>query len=584
MPLVIDYLLDCLSELGVTEVIGVPGDYAFALNDAILRHSKLRWVGACNELGAAYAADGYARMKGLAALCTTFGVGELSASCGIAGSYSEHVSVVHLVGMPALITQKSSSVIRHHTLGNNQYDLFYGMTDPVVCTKTMLTQESAFEEIDRVLRTCLSCKRPVYIGIPEDEALKDFSIPEGYDMLKHFRINIRETDPESLNSAVDLALEEISKSQNACLMPGVFVHRFGLRSACKELVELLNMPFTTMMMDKGSMDENDSHFIGMYDGRIMNEKVRKYVEETCDLIINLGALMTDFSSAAFTCNINPDKMLGIAEHSVSFGKKTFSNVNIQDFMTALLDRIKSSREKLPQLEVPLERDVHGLNQACKNHNFEDDRPLQQCCMYAAFEKFFQPGDVVITDTSSSVVGIAACKLPNDAIFINQTLWGAIGFSTPCTFGVQLAAPDRRVVLITGDGSLQVTAQEISQMGAQGQRPIIFVLNNEGYLIERILCDNPNASYNDIPNWNYSELPSTFGCKNWLGLKASTSKELAECMEKAENHYKDERSPGGVLIEVICGKLDAPDAAWSLYTQIKQKKHQMLDNSIHQQRH
>eukprot|EP00475_Leptophrys_vorax_P012010 TRINITY_DN18464_c0_g1_i1.p1 TRINITY_DN18464_c0_g1~~TRINITY_DN18464_c0_g1_i1.p1 ORF type:complete len:317 (+),score=86.93 TRINITY_DN18464_c0_g1_i1:1-951(+) len=314
----------------------------------------------------------------------------------------------------------------------------------------------------------------------------------------------------------------------------------------------------------------------------MNGKVRKFIEEDCSLVINIGALMTDFSSAAFTCNVDPKKMINIKQFEVQFGDgRIVSEVRIHDFLSLILEEVqRRGFANLPQFEVPKEEEQHGLDQACKAHDPEEDRPLLQCCIYPAFEKFFKDGDIIITDTSSSVIGLAACKLPENATFINQTLWGAIGFSTPCAFGAQLAAPDRRVVLITGDGSFQVTAQEVSQMGARGQRPIIFVLNNEGYLIERILCDNANAEYNDIPNWNYSELPHAFNCTGWLGMKASIAKELLECMEKADHHNLNERGgcSGGVLIEVVCGKLDAPDAAWKLYSQIKQVKHELLSEA------
>jgi len=331
-------------------------------------------------------------------------------------------------------------------------------------------------------------------------------------------------------------------------------------------------------MDKGVLDENDPHFIGMYDGRIMNEKVRSFIEDETVLVIMIGALMTDFSSAAFTCNVDPEKMLNINQFEVKFQKETFQDVNMKDLMKLLLQKVIQEVQSpdFSKFEIPAETEAHGLNKCCKVHDKDDAQPLVRCCIYAAFEKFFRPGDIIVTDTSSSIVGVAATKLPSDAIFINQTLWGAIGFSVPCTFGVQLAAPDRRVVLITGDGSLQVTAQEISQMGAQKQSPVIFVLNNQGYLIERMLCDDSNASYNDVPNWKYTLLPNAFSCPNWYGLRADTAKELCDCMTIAEQHVEDE---GGGLVEVICGKLDAPDAAWNLYSQVKQKKHEMLDKSV-----
>ncbi len=135
---VILHLLERLKEIGITDVFGVPGDYAFPVNDAICNDGEMHWIGCCNELNAAYAADGYARIKGVAAVCTTYGVGELSAINGVAGSYAERLPVFHIVGMPKNSIQQKHSTM-HHTLGNGEFDLFHKMTQPVVCASTILT-------------------------------------------------------------------------------------------------------------------------------------------------------------------------------------------------------------------------------------------------------------------------------------------------------------------------------------------------------------------------------------------------------------------------------------------------------------
>ncbi|WP_418274005.1 thiamine pyrophosphate-binding protein, partial [Klebsiella pneumoniae] len=90
-----DYLLDRLVDCGIDRLFGVPGDYNLQFLDRVIAHSALGWVGCANELNAAYAADGYARIKGAGALLTTYGVGELSALNGVAGSYAEHIPVLH---------------------------------------------------------------------------------------------------------------------------------------------------------------------------------------------------------------------------------------------------------------------------------------------------------------------------------------------------------------------------------------------------------------------------------------------------------------------------------------------------------
>lgn len=166
---VIEHVLDRLKVLGVHHVFGVPGDFAFSVQDAILADPELEWIGCCNELNAGYAADGYARMRGFAVLSTTFGVGELSAVNAIAGAYAENVPVIHITGMPATAVQEAESLV-HHTLGTGEFDLFRRMADNVVAASAVLTPHNVAAETDRLLSIAVHQRRPVYMGLPSDLA------------------------------------------------------------------------------------------------------------------------------------------------------------------------------------------------------------------------------------------------------------------------------------------------------------------------------------------------------------------------------------------------------------------------------
>ena len=131
------------------------------------------------------------------------------------------------------------------------------------------------------------------------------------------------------------------------------------------------------------------------------------------------------------------------------------------------------------------------------------------------------------------MGLAFALLPKGVTFHNQTLWGPIGWATPAAFGAAVAAPDRRLVLVTGEGSHQLTAQEISQFGRRGLKPIVFVLNNSGYLIERLLCKNPAIAYNDVASWRYSEIPHALGCDGWFTARVTTCGEFDQALKAAE---------------------------------------------------
>src|ERR1700741_2138669 len=157
---VIEYVMRRLKEIGVGDVFGVAGDYAFPVNDAIAEDPAINWIGCCNELNAGYAADGYARMRGVGAVCTTYGVGELAAMSAIAGSYAEHLAVFHLVGAPNLPTQEGRALV-HHTLGTGEFDLFARMAEPIVCASAIMTPQNAASETERLVAGALYHRRPV---------------------------------------------------------------------------------------------------------------------------------------------------------------------------------------------------------------------------------------------------------------------------------------------------------------------------------------------------------------------------------------------------------------------------------------
>jgi indolepyruvate decarboxylase len=166
---VIQYILRRLKEIGIDDIFGVAGDYAFPVNDAIVEDPALNWITCCNELNAAYAADGYARARGIGAVCTTYGVGELATMSAIAGAYAEHVPVFHLVGTPNTATQEGRA-LAHHTLGNGEFDLFRKMAESIVCASAAMTPQNAAAETERLIAAALYHRRPVYMAIPSDVA------------------------------------------------------------------------------------------------------------------------------------------------------------------------------------------------------------------------------------------------------------------------------------------------------------------------------------------------------------------------------------------------------------------------------
>jgi indolepyruvate decarboxylase len=538
---VIQHVLARLLDIGIGDVFGVPGDYAFAVNDAICEHPDINWIGCCNELNAAYAADGYARIKGVGAVCTTYGVGELSAVNGIAGSYAEHLPVFHLVGSPSMTVQSSRAVM-HHTLGNGEYDFFRRMTEPVVCGHAVMTPQNVAYETERLVAEALYHRRPVYMAFPADLANQ----PVLGDAQP---IGEPRSDPASLEAAAGAIVTALSGASSACILPGILVARTGLQSVMQDVVDASGLPFATMFMAKSVLDEQQPGFAGMYDGTLMNEPVREFVEG-CDRVLAVGMLLSDFNTGAFTARLDPARTINISHHRAQVDGKTYPNVEMSDLL-ALLARRLPARDRQNRQASSLGAPVGSGSDK-----------ITADALYPRWAGFLRPNDILVAETGTVSMGLGFARMPKGTTFHNQTLWGSIGWATPAAVGVAVAAPDRRVVLITGDGSHQLTAQEISQFDRLRLKPVVFVLNNSGYLIERLLCKDPSISYNDIAPWRYAELPHALGCDGWFTARVTTCGELDDAMEKAA------RLETASHIEVVTDAYEASPLAAKLGDRLK----------------
>ena len=535
---VIQHVLGRLKGIGIDDIFAVAGDFAFPIQDAIVQDPRINYLGCCNELNAAYAADGYARVRGVGALSTTYGVGELGAISGVAGSYAENVPVFHLTGMPAMKAQHKRELV-HHTLGNGEFDFFAKMAGPVVCAKAIITPQNAVYETERLIAEAFYHRRPAYMAIPSDVA--DQEVIGSAQPLDLARSN-----PDNVKAATEAILSALDRADTACILPGWLVRRLGLQSQLQAFVDASGMPFATMFGDKSVLEEQQPSFIGMYDGRLMNPDVRTYVE-SCDQVVTVGTLMTDFNTGAFTARLDPNKTIAINHHYTSVGQQEFHDVEIGDVLSSLADRVKH-RDRETSLQPASLGPVTGSG----------GDAITADALYPRWADFLQPNDIVMAETGTSSMGLAFAQMPKGATFDNQSLWGAIGWATPAAFGAAVAAPDRRVVLFTGEGSHQLTAQEISQMGRRGLKPTVFVLNNSGYLIERLLCQDPDIAYNDLAAWRYSELPHALGCDGWFTTRVTTCGELDQALQQAGQNGT------ASYIEVVTDEYAAPPLPQKLH--------------------
>ncbi|MEG1209994.1 MAG: indolepyruvate decarboxylase [Leclercia sp.] len=529
---VADYLLDRLTDCGADHLFGVPGDYNLQFLDHVIASPDIGWVGCANELNAAYAADGYARCKGFAALLTTFGVGELSAMNGVAGSFAEHVPVLHIVGAPGSVSQQKGELL-HHTLGDGEFRHFYKMSQPITVAQAHLTEQNACYEIDRVLTEMLRERRPGYIMLPADVAKKPATPP-----VSALIDRLNESDSFRLDAFRQAAEKRLAASERTALLADFLVLRYGLKSQLQRWVEQTPLAHATLLMGKGIFDERKPGFAGTYSGSASAADINDAIEGA-DTVICVGTRFTDTLTAGFTHKLTHQQTIEVQPHASRVGDVWYTGIP----MTQAIEVLSSLCHQYPgtaALPRPA-RPLHAVHPGS----------LTQDSFWKTLQTFIRPGDIILADQGTSAFGAGALRLPDEVNFIVQPIWGSIGYTLAAAYGAQTACPDRRVIVITGDGAAQLTIQELGSMLRDKQCPVIMVLNNEGYTVERAI-HGPNQRYNDIALWNWTQIPQALSldcqAESW---RVSETVQLEEVLEKVAH---SERLS---LIEVMLPKADIP---------------------------
>lgn len=527
-----DYLLTRLQEIGIKHLFGVPGDYNLQFLDRVIDHPDIRWVGCANELNAAYAADGYARSNGAGALLTTFGVGELSAINGIAGSYAEYLPVIHIVGAPATSAQLQGDCV-HHSLGDGDFRHFIRMVAEVSAATAQLTADNATAEIDRVIEHALQARRPGYLSLAVDVAAIEVQ-PPVQPLNPH-----QSSSPEARRAFRDAAERLLAPAERVSLLADFLALRWQQQSALAALREKSAIPCASLLMGKGVLDEQQPGYVGTYAGEASAGQVCGQIEQV-DVAICVGVRFTDTITAGFTQQFAPERLIDLQPFSASVGEEHFAPLSMADALSELQPLFENYGQQWQPAIAP--------------SAVQPDEPaavISQQAFWQAMQKFLQPGDLILAEQGTAAFGAAALRLPSQAQLVVQPLWGSIGYTLPAAFGAQTADPDRRVILIIGDGSAQLTIQELGSMLRDEQRLILFLLNNEGYTVERAI-HGATQRYNDIAPWNWTALPHALSLQGQAqSWRISETVQLDEVMARLSAPQRLS------LVEVVMQKEDLP---------------------------
>lgn len=537
---VAEYLIERLKQAGLEHVFAVPGDYAGPFLEALDAAPGIRRIANVNELGCGYAADGYARYKGIGAACVQWGVGTFSLLNCTAGSFVERVPVVVISASPSTSDrqlERSEQILFHHSTGNLRADqiVFQNVT---VASEIIRGAESAPAQIDRAIRAMLTHRRPIYLEVLTNVWNQECATPAGT-----IRAAEIPSDPHSLGAALDAAWERIQAAGLPVIWAGVEIQRFGLQDTLQQMVDASGLPFTTTSLGKTVLDEAQPQFIGTYAGPASPALTRAVMTAT-DCPIALGTIITDDYLNIMAASFG--KMIEVTDQEARIGYQYYRRVSLKDFVEGLLARFQAAQTAPRKYALPLAAPEESVNTK------PDDR-----LTYNIF--FHELGDFLkrdqLTDDVALVLGESTslyvfgnlCGLPRNS-FVAQAAWGSLGHETGCALGVALGS-GKRPFVVAGDGGFRMICQELSSLASEKCNAVVFVMSNQVYAIEQAFVDiqafQPQgqfAAFDVLPSWDYQALARAFGAQ---GRRVESVQQLRTVLEEVKGI---EKTP--CLVEVV----------------------------------
>lgn len=530
------FLFRRLREIGVGHVFGVPGDFNLQLLEQLGESDGIEFVGTCNELNASYAADGYARANGMGAMLTTYGVGDLSALCGLAGACAEHVPVVLISGTPPLYAMESRLRV-HHSLAEGNFDNVGSCLKQFTGNTIRLTPMNVADELDRVLISCWRDKLPVTIQVPSNISYLEVEVPDSPLVLA-----MPSSDSERLASAVDRITERIERAQHPLLLVDADADRCGLAEDLYAIATKRRIPYVAFRTGKGILPESDPLYLGMYNGKASAPEVAAALWRS-DCLIATAPCFVESSPMAAPGNNPVSAQIYIRDINVTIEDEVYEGVAARELVAHVKDALSPRSGASPILHETTAPSVTP----------QADAALTQAYFWQRMASFFRENDLVCVENGTSLTALLENRFPRGTRYIAQPIWGSIGYSLPALLGAMTAEPERRALLFIGDGSFQLTAQELSTILARGLKPIIFLLNNGGYTIERYIL-GMHAAYNDVNTWQYHALPQILAPgQDVYSVQVTNEEELETALAEAE------KGEHAAFIELHLAPADAPDA-------------------------
>jgi indolepyruvate decarboxylase len=502
------YLIRRLSDYGIRHVFGLPGDYVLSFY-SMLEHSPLDLVNCTREDCAGYAADAYARVSGMGALCVTYGVGGLSVANSVAGAYAEKSPVVMISGAPG-VAERASDPLLHHRVREwrTQLEVF-----EKICAASMeiVDPATAFRDIDFLLDTAWRLKRPVYLELPRDMVAV---VP---DQIRPYAQPERRSDPDALAEAVREAAARIAAAKRPVIIAGIELHRYGLQADAVALAEASGIPIAATMLAKSVVSEVHPLYIGLYEGAMGRQEVTAFVEES-DCLILLGTILTDIDLGIFTAKLDATKSIFATSEDIRISHHHFHDILLDDFIRGLVAaRPRATPRPLPP----------GPSAAAGPFTLAPDAPITTTRLVRRLDESLDDKTIVIADVGDALFASSELVIRGQTQFIAPAYYTSMGFATPAALGAKMARPDLKVIALVGDGAFQMTGMELSTIVRRGLAVTVIILDNKGYGTERLLHE---GTFNDINPWQYQLLPQVLG--GGTGYEVRTEGEFDVALSRA----------------------------------------------------
>ena len=502
------YLIRRLCDYGIRHVFGLPGDYVLSFY-SMLEHSSLDLVNCTREDCAGYAADAYARVNGMGAVCVTYGVGGLSLANSIAGAYAEMSPVVLISGAPGLRERINNPLLHHRVREwHTQLDVF-----DKICAASLEIADpvTAFRDIDFLLDTAHRTKRPVYLELPRDMVT---IVP---DQIRPYACPQQMSDPDALAEAIHEAVARIEQAKKPVIIAGIELHRYGLQAEVVALAEASKIAVAATLLAKSVVSEVHPLYIGLYEGALGREEVTRFVEDS-DCVILLGTLLTDLDLGIFTAKLDASKSIFATSDELRISHHHFHHVLLADFLQALV----AAKPRAATRPLPT-----GPAVAAGQFTLVPDQPITITRLVRRLNESLDDRTIVIADVGDALFASSELVVRGQTEFIAPAYYTSMGFAVPAALGAQTARPNLKVVALVGDGAFQMTGMELSTIVRRKLPVTVIVLDNKGYGTERIILD---GSFNDINPWEYQLLPQVLG--GGTGYEVRTEGEFDQALEKS----------------------------------------------------